>query len=314
MKPAWRNGLTLLLTAAILAAGYFGMDVVKALLPSDENRMISASPSGETPLLYVDGQEDLVFYPWTTYQPEDTVQAGEMMYDGKIAGWEIARVSGFLLNACAGLNTDFMPAAEIDIADQLMYQAGTGKFYLPDYKYTGINGDALSLDLVFDGYFLESLHVTPAGDTPTLSNDERLQRTSELEQDIQENRRQYRQATSGYEGDLVRYSTPSSPLKEDIWEEEGKAIAQPEGVPDRSHLLDRFWKYYISSAGIDSSGGYIELADLLYYGAYHMVFYEGEILVFFLPDAGMPSSTGLLLYINPQGNQISGFSILDLNA
>ena len=97
-------------------------------------------------------------------------------------------------------------------------------------------------------------------------------------------------------------------------EEEGKAIAEPEEVPDGTRLLDRFWKYYISFASIDPSGGYAPLADLLYYGAYHMVFYEGEILVFFLPNTGMLSSTGLLLYINPQGNQISGFNVLDLNA
>ena len=62
------------------------------------------------------------------------------------------------------------------------------------------------------------------------------------------------------------------------------------------------------------------LPYLLYESNYNMVFYEGEILLFFLPDSAamVPLSnekmTGLLLYINPQSNALNGFQILNLIA
>lgn len=48
MKNIVTNGLTIGLTAAILVAGFFGMDVAKVLMPDEEGKIVSVEAAPQT--------------------------------------------------------------------------------------------------------------------------------------------------------------------------------------------------------------------------------------------------------------------------
>lgn len=316
MKNWMKNGLVVLLAASILAAGFFGMDIIKTVLPSYQGTITQAASAGDTAPLYVDAQEELVFYPWTTFREEETlflieqIQAAEGQYDEQMIAKELKEFNSLFHDACSFLNTDFTPQTGEDFASHLLYQPSVQKHFLMQQEYSAVNGDTLYLDLVWDGMGIEALHITKDDKPTSLSNDKRLQCTQRLEKSIQNNRLVQTQRNYVYK------QTPRTGSYKDSYIEDGLEYNMP--VSQEPLLLDQFLQYYLNiNRPIYYDVYETLLPRLLYEGAYHFVFYEGEILLFFLPDTSIVSltkedTTGLLLYIDPQDNTITGFNILNL--
>lgn len=317
MKKWAINGLVLLLAAAILAVGFFGIDVVKSLFPSGKDKIVTLDAAGNASLLYVDAQEELIFYPWTIYEEQESVpyleyirtHSSEFNEDAETAFLEQSKEwDGFVAEICSYWDSAFYPQTTPSFSLQWQYQASVEKFFLSGYEYPGQDGRQYLLDLVWDGMVIESMHITPKQSLPALSNDERIQRTETIEKAIETNR-------AFYKGELA---DPYPSDKE----------VQDEPVRDAwvtpSLLLDDFLSCY--SAFSQNTNPFITesiLPHLLYEGAYHMIFYGGEILLFFLPETTANASmvplsadkmTGLLLYVNPQNYHLNGFSVLNLAA
>ncbi len=307
MKNIVTNGLTIGLTAAILVAGFFGMDVAKALMPDEEGKIVSVEAAPQTSLLNVDAQEDLTFYPWTLYREEETVAAASGADDA--AAWDdfCKTLGSWITDVCAAWNPDIVPKQNDQLAQKMRYQQSLAKYFLPDQTYTGQDGKRYKLNLVWDGMSIEAMHVISADGSQELSNDQRMQATNRLKKAIYANRRNYNQE---YGTDYVGRATEA---------EDDSSLTKKPGQP----LLDD-WLFFFKHI-IDRDHQNPDFIDqvlpyLLYESNYNMVFYEGEILLFFLPDSAamVPLSnekmTGLLLYINPQSNALNGFQILNLIA
>ena len=175
MKNIVTNGLTIGLTAAILVAGFFGMDVAKVLMPDEEGKIVSVEAAPQTSLLNVDAQEDLTFYPWTLYREEETVAAASGADDA--AAWDdfCKTLGSWIADVCAAWNPDIVPKQNDQLAQKMRYQQSLAKYFLPDQTYTGQDGKRYKLNLVWDGMSIEAMHVTSADGSQELSNDQRMQ-------------------------------------------------------------------------------------------------------------------------------------------
>lgn len=193
MKNIVTNGLTIGLTAAILVAGFFGMDVAKVLMPDEEGKIVSVEAAPQTSLLNVDAQEDLTFYPWTLYREEETVAAASGADDA--AAWDdfCKTLGSWIADVCAAWNPDIVPKQNDQLAQKMRYQQSLAKYFLPDQTYTGQDGKRYKLNLVWDGMSIEAMHVTSADGSQELSNDQRMQATNRLKKAIYANRRSYNQ-------------------------------------------------------------------------------------------------------------------------
>lgn len=300
------NGLTIGLTAAFLVAGFFGMDVAKALMPTEEGQIVSVKTAPQTSLLNVDAQEDLTFYPWTLYREEETVAATSEADDA--ATWDdfCQTLDSWISDVCASWNPDIVPKQSEKLTQKMRHQQSLAKYFLPDQPYTGHDNKRYKLNLVWDGMSIEAMHVTPADGSQELSNDQRMQATNRLKKAIYANRRKQ---SPLYEIDYAGRATAA---------ENDDALTKADQM-----LLDEWLMFFKSIVYRDhQSPDFTDqvLPYLLYESNYNMVFYEGEILLFFLPDSAamVPLSnekmTGLLLYINPQSNALNGFQILNLIA
>ncbi len=321
MKGWMKNGLVFLLAAAILTGGFFSMDIIRSLLPSYQGQIVKATPSGETPLLYINAEEKLTFYPWTTYRPDEAVSITEYFQnlhaqygkdDENGVKYELQDINDLIEQACTSLSSRYAPLDTTNFASHLRYQESTAKYYLSSFTYTGYTGESLCLDLVYDGTWIESLHVTPAKGAPTLSNDKRMQLTSKVERYIQ-----------AYRDGFETPTDPSSQTSHTTTSREKEADLPPSSYTAYPKETFSFSGFTNALALRDNpSSTYLAkayLPELLIRGNYHMVFYEGDILLFFsLPSDNVPlfslpsgeNLNGLLLYYDTQADIISGYNLL----
>lgn len=316
MKRWIMNGLVLLLTAAVLVAGFFSMDIVKALLPSEQGKIKAVAEAEKTPLLYVDTQEELTFYPWTLYKEQDTVSITEAFQDEKEGNEvfmkkKLERLNARLSEACSLLSPAYTPHKENDFSTRLRYQASVDKFYLPHALYVNEDGLSYYLDLVWDNERIEALHITFAAEPMPLSNDERIRATNELEKKIQANRRRFKEGDNG-----VKQNAGTMFSQDDDRDNQDDITETHTPVPPaetETAWLDEFWNYHIAITSLFNPDMDEEIPSyLLYEAPYHMVFYEGEILLFFLPEP-KDIHIGLLLYVDPLDFRFNGFQLLPLD-
>lgn len=318
MKDWMKNGLVILLAAAILTGGFFSMDIIRSLLPSYQGQIMKATSAGETPLLYINAEETLTFYPWTTYRPDDTVSITEYLqilfsqsgkYNENAIMYELQDINNLIEKALISLSNRYAPHDTTDFATHLRYQESTRKYYLSSFAYIGYTGDTLCLNLVYDGVCIESLHVTPAKGASSLSNDKRMQLTAKVERYIQAYRNRYAGNTD-WPGQTTSTTTT----------EEEKGLPEEGDFSRETFSLESFANALILRD--NPSATYLAkeyIPYLLMNGAYHMVYYEGDILLFFsLPTDEYPLFTlpsgktlsSLLLYYDTQADIISGYGLL----
>lgn len=324
MKRWIANGLTVLLAVAVMAAGAFSIDMIKALFSSNLDTITTVDTAEKAMLLYMDTEEDLLFYPWTTYRMENTISVTEFARQNALPE-EDAAEQRMLFNdrvrsACSAFGDAYVPQENTPFHGSLRYQPSNSKAYLPSCAYTAVDGQTYLLDMVLNGRAIEAIHITPQKPLPVLSNDERIQCVEALEKEILHNRDYHAEIPAEVDSMAVGALPPSvRPLS--------LQNVRPIGyTPDQSMsaspmLLDGFSKlYYALSENGDSLVTNEMLTYLLFTGVYQIVYYENEILLFFLPDekaSNMPDmdpSLGLLLYIHPQSYRLTGFNLLNLNA
>lgn len=310
MMKGLRIAGSLLLTAAILLAGFFSMDLIEIMLPSykDTVRPVDAE-IGSNPLLYIDPEEELTFYPWTTYQPKagipitdysQNIDESENDFQTEKKNFN-ARVTTCLLL----LNPAYEPLDEPDFYSAMTYQQEESTFYLHHFSYEAKAGTYL-LDLVWNGMHFLTFHVFPAT-SHTVSNDEIAVETNRL-RSLFQNRDQY----------LDSPLDPNIPEQLEIdsfvsWEKE-KGDDFFGTIQEMFYLAAEEPKYdYIFGSMVPSS-----LSYLLFYGDYDMAFYGGDILVILSGTKRSPGYlltpegwlTGLLLYYDPVQQSLSGFGLL----
>lgn len=304
------NGIAIVLAILIPVAGYFSLDALYALLPDTTGQITVVEDAAATPLLYVDESESLTFYPWTLYNEKVAVPLKSLFteenHDPDI--WvQFKELSGHINEAFGAMGHPINGLSSETLIEQMRYQDAAGKAFLHRCEVTGSQGEPRYLDVVWDdNKSIESIHISPANPSTEFSNDERMQYIQSLDKLIQKERKHFTEYYSGLDMPIVQ------------------AILTP---PHYSRLRDFFIQYNNANRWNGSYLGEDALAALLYYGKYHMVFYEGEILLFFMMQATEISSeidgaysevvagdpdTGLLLYIDPQTFLFNGYSVLDL--
>lgn len=317
-----KNGAILLLALLIPVAGFFSLDALYALFPDEKGQITVVEDTAATPLLYVDESTSLTFYPWTLYNEKETVSLTSLwgdppsdpptpdeMWSDQYAGWMdlYSRAS----RACSSSGYGVSNLSVELLASQMRYQPSVDKYFLSRHSYTSIPENGYYLELVWNGTDFEHMHHIAAVPADALSNDERIQCMNRLEQSIQAERQKFSEI----------YDPTSS--EETI----GLTLLHS---PIAGRLREFFVMYGNVNYWDDPYLGETVLPTLLYYGNYHMVFYEGEILLFFMPQeiAEGPleiddmeaegftgnTTTGLLLYVDPQTLWFNGFSVLDLTA
>ncbi|MGI6264681.1 MAG: hypothetical protein ACOYJY_04345 [Acutalibacteraceae bacterium] len=322
MKNWLQNGLVGLSAAAILAGGYFGMDIAQAVMPAEKpGTVVTRSLESDRSALVVDRQEGLTFYPWTLYDPRACVPLSKVIAadtsgaDSKAeekaareelnrqitdallalddAGWRLTDAHGRLESACEPANgTDFFAFAAVQEAE--------GKAFFPRVSYTSVTGENYRLDMVMDKFGRwEALHVRPQMPTAQLDFDAWQEKSAWLEEVIARHRENVSKEVEGM--DEAESDRPGRwtniPWGQDV-------LTAAVEVYLQIHPREVNWEDYSYSETVN------QMMDLIDGGDYQMVYYESEILLFFLPrDKG---KWGLLLYVDPEREAICGYHLLDL--
>ncbi len=310
MTRGLRIAGSLLLTAAILLTGFFSMDLIEIMLPSYKDTVQPVDADiGSNPLLYIDPEEELTFYPWTTYQPKQGISVMEYSQNVDEAENDFQthkkNFNARVINCLILLNSAYAPLDEPDFYSAMTWQQEESAFYLHHFSYEAEAGTYL-LDLVWNGIHFLSFHVLPATSN-IVSNDEIAVETSRL-RSIFQNRNQY----FAYPFDPV---IPKEAEIDSITHWEDK-----KGDDFFGTILEMFYHAtedptddYLFGDQVPSS-----LFSLLFEGDYDMVFYGGNILIILSGTKHLPGyfltprgwMTGLLLYYDPVQQSPSGFGLL----
>lgn len=310
MKKWLRIAGPLVLTLCILLAGFFGIDLIEAMIPSYKDAAQPvAEKAGSSPLLYIDPEEELSFYPWTTYQPEKGLTMTEyakIMTDPSLDQYEELvetekkNLNQRILSTLFLLNKAYLPVGEPDFYSAMTYQEKENAFYLYHYSFEAAGGTYL-LDFVWNGLHFASFHVFPAM-PQSVSNDEISSETGKLKS-IFQNRAV--DTVTGYTND-----------EKDFYQSEHVLCIKSN--PANAFLYDILEIFQPSSYLYDDSIANEPVPYLLLHGSYDLVSYNSEILVmlsglqhspgYILTPPGWMS--GMLLYYDPILQSISGFGLL----
>ncbi len=306
MKRVFQNLMVWVMALAILTGGYFGMELIEGIITPPLNHITTVKAEQPASMLYVDEQEDLTFYPWTVYQPEMCVSLPIYTLSTEGNYREVSQEFHRLFDrAGLYLHENYMPTA--DFSEGVYYQESNQKFYLPPTLFLGKNGLYYTFQAVWDGTRFEAVHILSTTTSSPLSNDERQARTAELETAIRQNREKH--PSTEWEEVKTEIMAPT--------QTEVESDSPP--ISAEGELLDNFMALYtrINENGMDHQLIY----DLLYKGDYHTVFYQGEILLFFMPHnydntqaLTAEGTTGLLVFLDEQADRIRGFHLLNLES
>lgn len=314
MKKWLRNAGPLALTLCILLAGFFGMDLIEAMIPSykDTVQPVAEKADHNSPLLYIDPEEELSFYPWTTYQPKKSLTMTEYIEmmnlsfedNAEAAEAEKKEFNQHIASCLQLLNKVYAPVGDPDFFSAMTYQQEENAFYLYHYSFEAADGIYL-LDFVWNGLYFFAFHVFPTAPQP-VSNDEISSETEKLKSIFQN-----RTDDTNYDEKAFGQSEKEAYQSEDVLRIKEK--------PTDTLLYDIF-EVFLQSSYLSYDDLIVNelISYLLFQGDYDLVSYSNEILIVlsglqYSPDYVLtPASrmTGMLLYYDPVLQSISGFNLL----
>jgi len=260
------------LAALLVFAGYFGLGGIGALLPSYKNTLREFDKANQNALFYFEQSDELVLYPWDTFDEADCITAHEELWG------DYAYMKANLLQWISDMNNpSLLPGDTTAFEPPLLYQQKTGTFFVKDFRYQNAGGEACVLNGAVRKGFAVYLHCGPY-ENPDLTADEIRSGNAKINDYVQE---------------LQRADDSA-----------GRELTAPAGEaflplsPDLKHnplfvLLNRFggFAFPFDSYGIAQT-------------APTVIPHKGNLLVIYYLD-----ETQCILFYDPRNDTMSGFSL-----
>ena len=265
--------LPYVLAVLIVVTGYFGLSGIEKLIPSYKDTVREFEKSDQNALFYFGKSEELVIYPWDTFDEAGYISGREEHW----SGYEFMREGLLQWNMDLGNHT-LLPGEELEFTPSIWHNGKNDNFFVKDYIYKNMDGEDCIISSAFNGRMTFYFHCEVYGNKD-LTADEIRNGNTKINRYTQDLRNT----------EYTRIQGEEVPVGEGA-----RWLTVPEQKENPLHFfIDRFASLHFLSDPYSIAKATPTVIP-----------HKGDLLVIYYLE-----ETQFILFYNPRTDLISGFSI-----